>query len=177
MNRFVFSNNRLRWAAAHYAACAFLLLCGFAVNRPARAQQATQKPASQKAAVGPAAAKVDPRFQEADALLQQGRAEEARQKIQSELAKDPKSVEGYNLLGIVCVSLKDNDAALDAFQHALKLDPSSARSKNNLGNLYLSQQKFAAAEKEFREVLRSAPANSDANYNLGLALLATNRPA
>ena len=69
-------------------------------------------------------------------LLQQGRFDEARQQIQTELAKDPKSVEGFNLLGIVCVSQKDFAGALDAFQHALKLAPSSTRTKVNLGNLY-----------------------------------------
>src|SRR5260221_5163517 len=90
--------------------------------------------------------KIDPRFRETQSLLQQGRFEEARQQIQTELAKDPKSVEGFNLLGIVCVSQKDFPCALDAFQHALKLAPSSTRTKVNLGNLYIAQQKLGLAE-------------------------------
>jgi tetratricopeptide (TPR) repeat protein len=119
----------------------------------------------------------DPRFEEAQNLLEQGHPEQAKQKVQDELAKDRKSVEGYNLLGIIEVSEKNFAAALDAFQHALKLNPASSRTKINIGNLYAAQQKLDPAEKEFREVLRVAPANAEANYNLGLILLAKNQPA
>jgi tetratricopeptide (TPR) repeat protein len=121
--------------------------------------------------------KGEPRFAAVEALLQQGRASEAKQRLQDILAQDPKSIEGYNLLGIVCISQKEYDAALDALQHALKLNPSSPRTKNNLGNLYVAQQKLDLAEKEFRDVLRTSPGNSDANYNLGVLLLASSKPA
>ena len=131
----------------------------------------------QKKSPSPPPQKIDPRFQETQFLLQRGRFDEARQQIQTELAKDPKSIEGFNLLGIVCVSQKDFPCALDAFQHALKLAPSSTRTKVNLGNLYIAQQKLDLAEKEFKEVLASAPSNSEANYNLGLIFLSKNQPA
>ena len=109
--------------------------------------------------------------------MQQGRLDEAKRKLQEVLTEDPKSVQGYNLLGIICISQKDYDSASDALQHALKLNPTSPRTKNNLGNLYVTQQKLDLAEKEFRDVLRTSPTNADANYNLGLVLLATNQPA
>jgi len=109
--------------------------------------------------------------------MQQGRLDEAKRKLQEVLAQDPLSIEGYNLLGIVCISQKDYDGASGALQHALKLNPTSSRTKNNLGNLYAAQQKLDLAEKEFRDVLRTSPTNADANYNLGLVLLATNKPA
>jgi tetratricopeptide (TPR) repeat protein len=122
-------------------------------------------------------AKSDPRFNEVEALLQQGRASEAKRRIQDILAQEPKNVEGYNLLGIACISQKDYDGAFAALQHALKLNPASPRSRNNLGNLYVAQGKLDLAEKEFREVLRTSPGNSDANYNLGVVLLGANKPA
>jgi tetratricopeptide (TPR) repeat protein len=134
-------------------------------------------PPQQKKPAAASPQKIDPRFQEAQALLQQGRFDEARQQVQAELTKDPSSVEGFNLLGIICVSEKDNAAALEAFQRALKLAPSSARTKVNLGSLYVAEQKLGLAEKEFREVLATSPANSEANYNLGLILLTKNQPA
>src|SRR6266550_9276496 len=115
----------------------------------------------------PAAAN-DPRLQEAQELLSQGRVEEAKQKIQEQLGQNPKSVEGYNMLGILYTGQKDYENALDAFQHALKLNPNSVRTRINLGNIYIAQEKLGSAEKEFREVLRIEPSNSDANYNLGL---------
>jgi len=121
--------------------------------------------------------RADPRFAEIESLLQQGRPDEAKRKIQDVLAKDPQSVDAYNLLGIVCISQKDYACASQALQHALKLNPASPRTRNNLGNLYIAQQQLGLAEKEFREVLRASPSNADANYNLGLVLLAANKPA
>ncbi len=136
----------------------------------------SQQPAK-KAPAARSASKANPGLQEADALLKQGRLDEAKQKVLSELAANPNSVEAYNLLGIIAVSQKDRDGALDAFQKALKLNPASTRTKNNLGNLYAAEQKLDLAEKEFRDVLRAEPANAEANYNLGLILLARNQPA
>ncbi len=115
-------------------------------------------------------------FQEAEELVQKGELEQAREKIEEQLKLSPSSVEGYNLLGIVCASEKDYDHALGAFQQALNLAPDSIKTHNNLGNLYVTQQKFDRAEEEFTRVLRLAPANRDANYNLGLLLLAKGAP-
>jgi len=116
-------------------------------------------------------------FLEAESLLQQGRLDEAKASVQAELEGDPASVEGYNLLGIICSDQKDFVGAEDAFEHALKLDPKSPRTHNNLGNIFVAQQKLSLAENEFQTVLRLDPANRDANYNLGLLLMAQGRPA
>lgn len=115
-------------------------------------------------------------FADAETLLQQGSFDEAKKKIQEQLALGP-SVEGYNLLGIVFSSQKDYTNALEAFQRALKIDPNSTNTCNNLGNLYVAQDRLDLAEKEFRKVLRLDPANSDGNYNLGVVLMARNLPA
>jgi len=121
-------------------------------------------------------AAIQSRFGEVETLIEQGRLDEARQKLQSQLAASP-SVEGFNLLGIVCGSQKDFPGALDAFQHALTLEPNSLKTHNNLGNLYVAGGKLALAEKEFRTVLRLAPADRDGNFNLGLLLMAKGSPA
>jgi tetratricopeptide (TPR) repeat protein len=120
--------------------------------------------------------KTDARFLEAEALLQQGRIDEAKKKIQEELERNPSSVEGYNLLGIVYTGEKDYASALEAFQYALKLDPNSSRTRNNLGNVYVAQGKLDLAQKEFGKVLRLEPGNRDGNYNLGLVLMAKGLP-
>src|SRR6266478_7272805 len=121
--------------------------------------------------------KIRPHFPEVEDLLRQGLIEQAKEKIQEELKRNPSSVEGHNLLGIIYSDQKDYANALEAFQHALKLDPNSTRTRNNIGNVYVAQGKFDLAEQEFRTVLRTAPANRDANYNLGLVLLAQGSPA
>jgi tetratricopeptide (TPR) repeat protein len=113
---------------------------------------------------------------EAQALISKGDLQQAKEKILEQLRLQPRSVEGYNLLGIVCTAEKDYDEALDAFQKALALAPGSTKTHNNLGNLYVTEQKVDLAEKEFKKTLSLAPANRDANYNLGLLLLAKGTP-
>lgn len=120
--------------------------------------------------------KISPLLQEAEDLLRQGSIDEGKKKIQEELDRDPSSVDGYNLLGIVYTDEKDYANALQAFQQALKFGPNSTRALNNLGNLYVAQNKLDLAEKEFRKALRLEPGNRDGNYNLGLLLMATGSP-
>jgi tetratricopeptide (TPR) repeat protein len=116
-------------------------------------------------------------FKEAEELLSQGSIEQAKEKIQEQLALHPKSVEGYTLLGIAFSAEKDYPKALEAFQQALKIDPNSTKTHNNLGNLYITQGKPDLAQAEFQKTLRIAPNDRDGNYNLGLLLLARNSPA
>jgi tetratricopeptide (TPR) repeat protein len=116
-------------------------------------------------------------FADAQALVHQGRFEEAKDKILEELKKNPSSAEGYILLGLACTQIKNYDEAFDAFQHALKLNPRLVKIHNNLGNLYIAQEKLDLAEAEFRQALRLNPADHDGNYNLGLVLLAKKQPA
>ena len=151
-------------------ALALVLILLFSLEAPA--QQTSVNKTS-----GPPTSKTQPQFQEVEKLLSQGLIEQAKAKIQDVLERDPSSVEGYNLLGIIYSDQKDFTNSLEAFQHALKLDPSSTRTRNNLGNVYIAQGKPDLAEKEFRTVVRVDPANRDANYNLGLVLLAKGHPA
>jgi tetratricopeptide (TPR) repeat protein len=144
---------------------------GAAGQEAAANQQATHSPSNHSSSNGASP------FAEAEALLQQGRLEEAKKKIQEELSQNPSSVEGYSLLGVVCTEEKSYKEALAAFQQGLTLDPHSTGIHNDLGNLYVVQGKIDLAEKEFREVLRLDPTNHDGEYNLGLVFLAKNKPA
>ena len=114
---------------------------------------------------------------QAEALLRQGDAAGAKQKIQEELQLHPRSVTGYNLLGIACSSEKDYEGAREAFEHALRLNPNSVKTHNNLGSLYITENKADLAQKEFETGLRLDPSNSDGNYNLALLLMSTGKTA
>jgi tetratricopeptide (TPR) repeat protein len=118
---------------------------------------------------------ISPNLQQAEALRQQGRLDEAEAKVQQELQQKP-NIEAYNLLGFIYMDQKDSAHAVEAFQQALKIVPGSTRTHNNLGNVYISQGKADLAEKEFRTVLRLDPDNRDANYNLGLLLMSKGSP-
>jgi len=114
---------------------------------------------------------------EAESLFQQGQLAEAKIAVQNFLQSQSSSVDGYNLLGIICSNQQDYDCSLEAFQKALTLNPASSRTHVNLGNLYASAGKTEPAEKEFRKALALAPWDQQANYNLALLLLAQGKAA
>jgi tetratricopeptide (TPR) repeat protein len=114
-------------------------------------------------------------FRQAEQLLQNGSPDQAREKVEQALKLNPRSAEGFNLLGLIYGQEKKYALAADAFQKALRIKPRSTEIHNNFGNTYLLEQKFDAAEKEFRASLSLDPANRDANYNLGMALLSERR--
>jgi tetratricopeptide (TPR) repeat protein len=145
------------------------LLLTALLAKDARAQQApsTKLPARPSKPTPKAASP----FAEGEALLQQGKLEEAKDTLEEDLRQNPSSAEGYGLLGLVCTAEKDYAGALAAFQQGLKLNPRSTGIRNDLGNLYVLQGKLDEGEKEFREVLRLEPRNPEANYDLGLVLL------
>ena len=145
-----------------------ILTCGviFALLQAYASAQATPNPKHSRPS-----SQVPVFVQEAEELLRQGSPEEAKKKLQVQLALHPSSVEGFNLLGILYSGEKDSVHAQEAFEHALKLDPNSARTHNNLGNLYVAEGKLDVAEKEFRTTLRLDPANQDGNFNFGLVLM------
>jgi tetratricopeptide (TPR) repeat protein len=127
---------------------------------------ATTSLAQQKPAQTPPAV-----FQQEQELLRQGHLEEAKSAMLEELKRNPSSVDGYNLLGIIEADAQNYSGALEAFQKALRMDPHSTKTLNNLGNVYVAQKMPDLAVKEFQTVLRLDPANRDAHYNLGLLLL------
>jgi tetratricopeptide (TPR) repeat protein len=121
--------------------------------------------------------KVPSPFADAEALLRQGKLEDAKSRIQEELQQNPSRPEGYGLLGLVYTAEKKYTEALSAFQQGLELNPKSTGIRIDLGNLYVAQGNFDLAEKEFREVVRLNPADNDGNYNLALVLLVKKKPA
>lgn len=135
-----------------------------------------QQPSPAKPPAHPSTKAPSP-FADAEALLQQGNLEEAKQRLQEELRQNPSKPEGYGLLGLVYTAEKNYADALTAFQQGLKLNPKSTGIRNDMGNLYVLQGDLDQAEKEFHEVLRLSPADPDGNYNLGLVLLAKKHPA
>jgi tetratricopeptide (TPR) repeat protein len=137
---------------------------------------AAQQAARTRQTAHPSAKAPSP-FADAEALLQQGKFEEAKSRIQEELQQNPSNAEGYTLLGLVYTAEKNYTDALNAFQQGLKLDPKSTAIRSDLGNLYVLQGNLDQAEKEFREVVRLNPPDHDGNYSLGLVLLGKKQPA
>ena len=96
-------------------------------------------------------------LQQQEALVQQGRLEEAKAATLEELRQSP-SVEGYNLLGIIESEERSYSNAVDAFHKALKLPPPTPpRPTITWATSTWPRRSFDLAEKEFRTVLRLDP--------------------
>ncbi len=116
-------------------------------------------------------------FQQIQTLLQQNRLDEAKDLALETLQRDPRSIEAYNLLGMILSQQQDYSDAINAFKTALQIDPASVKTRNNLGMVYLIEKQIEPAESEFRAVLQRDPVNRDANYNLGVLLMMKADPA
>ena len=162
---------------AHWRPLMIVLLAAVCLPFACASVEAAQQPTATHRPVAQTAANAPSPFAEAEAFLQQGSIEEAKNKTLELIKLHPSSAAGYKLLGIICSQEKDYANALDAFQHALTLDPKSAGLHNNLGNIYLAQEKPDRAEKEFRKALLLDPVNRESNYNLGLVLMTKGKPA
>lgn len=114
---------------------------------------------------------------QAESLFRNGQVSKAKSLVEQFLESHRSSVDGFNLLGIICSSQHDYECSTNALQHALELNPRSAKTHTNLGNVYASAGKTDLAEKEFRKALSTTPSNQEANYNLALLLLAENKPS
>src|SRR5215470_19660929 len=90
------------------------------------------------------------KLDEARQFLLQGNTDAAAVSVQEGLRLAPRSVEGYNLLGLIYDRKRRFDESAKAFQKALDLDPNSPITHTNLGMSYFSQRKFELAEREFR---------------------------
>lgn len=118
----------------------------------------------------------DDSYAPVEALIQQRRFDEAKAATLAELQNHPRSVEGYNLLGIIAADQQDYSGAAAAFKKALQISPNSVKTHNNLGNIYVARKDFDFAETEFKTVLRIDPSNRDGNYNLGVLLMMKGDP-
>jgi len=161
-----------RWRGTHPAGrlLSVGLLCGaflISPGRPLWPQAAAQGTPAEEASRA-----ARQRFQEAEQLLRRGETEKALVAVQAGLEIAPKSVEGWNLLGLAYNLRKDYTQAVAALERALQLDPHSAKTHVNLSSSYFALGKLDLSEQELRAALRESPQDRDAAYNLGMVLLA-----
>jgi len=83
------------------------------------------------------------------------------------ILKDPRSVRGYNNLGIWYEQHGEYDKALAHYQQTIKLAPMFPNPYINIGNVYHKQKKYEPAEKWMKRAIQLDPKSALANYNLG----------
>ena len=110
-----------------------------------------------------------------NALLQNGRVDEAIAHFQKALDLQPNYANAHNNLGNVLLQIGRVDEAIVHFQKALDLQPDHANAHNNLGNALLRKGRVDEAIAHYQRAVDILPDSADAHYNLGNALLQRGR--
>jgi tetratricopeptide (TPR) repeat protein len=121
------------------------------------------------------ALKLDPKHQKswlnsARVLLEQGRADEALERVQTAIEQDSASAEAWRVLGRALVELGNIDEAVEADRHAIALDERDVWAMNNLGLIYIQQGQYIEALPPLARATQLKPGAPVFQNNLGQAL-------
>ena len=105
-----------------------------------------------------------------NALLEQGRLDDAARQYLAGIAADPTHLPSRNSLGAVRERQGRLDEAAAEFQAAVRLDPGFADGHFNLGSVRLAQGRAEDAASHYRDTLALEPDHGAARTNLGHAL-------
>jgi tetratricopeptide (TPR) repeat protein len=109
---------------------------------------------------------LDRQYQLAVSNYDSGKYAEAAGQLEKLLPYATKSSPVHELLGMVYVSLSQQDKAIEQLKVAVQLKPDWAEARTNLGAALLQSGKTALAEEQFKKAVSLEPTNYDANHNL-----------
>ena len=113
---------------------------------------------------------VEAHYNLAEALVSQGRLDEAAGHYAEALRLDPDLKSAHNNLGNIFTSRGQLEPATVQYREELKINPDLAEAHCNLAKLLFAQGQLEPAITHYREALRFKPGWSEAHNNLGLAL-------
>lgn len=108
-------------------------------------------------------------------LLEEGRYEEAVERLQTATTLMVTNADAWNYLGVACQSANQPAAAVNAYQRALLLNHDLTEAHYNLGCLWTEQGRWDFAKSEFTAVTLTRPSYVDGWLKLGSAQLHTAR--
>ena len=146
---FFFSTSACNCAKGGLYAVLGFLLCAFAAAQDSSKQN------------------LDRQYQAAVSDYEGGRYPQAADELEKLLPYAPRSYELHELLGMVYVSLAQNDKAIDHLKTAVQIKPELAEARINLGATLAHAGKPEWAAEQFQKAVTLAPGNYDANHNLG----------
>ena len=91
---------------------------------------------------------------QAEILLNQGCAAEAAVLCEKVIRREPLSVAGHYLLGIIHRTLEEEDQAVEMFKRVVCLRPRHALARFHLGELYVRRNEREAARREYANAIR-----------------------
>src|SRR5688572_9188933 len=112
-----------------------------------------------------------------EVLLLSRRFEDAKARVATLLAKNPKDVEALLLHANALAALRDPAGAITEIEEALKVDPTSSRAFVNLGAVRMRSGEAKEAEAAFRKAIELEPASMDAKLAYANFLWAAERAA
>jgi tetratricopeptide (TPR) repeat protein len=92
------------------------------------------------------------------------------------LGRDPNAAGTWTNLGLAELSVKQLDAATDAFRHAVSADPSNAQAWQGLGAAAVGRDVRTAIDA-WQHAERLQPRDYDLLFNLGMVLADSDHPA
>lgn len=110
----------------------------------------------------------DPRqmLQQATALKNEGRYEEAERLLKEILRLNPNSAEAHHLLGLVYCFTGYFDESIQELETSVRLNPDAIQPRLDLALTYSMLGYEPEAKREFEEVLRRDPTNEMARRQI-----------
>ena len=96
----------------------------------------------------------------------QGQPKSAKKYYDLAIKFNPKDVDAYNNLALVCQQLNNFKCVTDSYENALRLKPDGWESHYGLGNFYDEQGKYAQAEQQYRLAMQKSNQAVNAVNNL-----------
>jgi tetratricopeptide (TPR) repeat protein len=106
----------------------------------------------------------------ANALLDEGKSDEAMEEVELSLRINPGYPEAHATKGHIYAKRKDYEQAVACYREALRLDASYGDAYTSLADALIKQNKAVEAENAAREALRLSPLSLPAHYTLATAL-------
>ena len=106
-------------------------------------------------------------FSDVRRLLKQGQTLEALQKVDAQIAKQPKELQGRFLKGLILVEMGRSTEAIGVFRDLTEEFPEQPEPYNNLAVLYAQQKQYNMALTVLEMAVRTHPGYAIAHENLG----------
>jgi protein O-GlcNAc transferase len=116
------------------------------------------------------AAQTQAQFQQAMALHQNGRLQEAEAIYLQILKFQPKHIDSLHLLGVIAFQTKNYQSAVDLIGQAIEVYPNAAEFYSNRGNALLELKQQKAAVADYDKAISLKPDYAQAYNNRGSAL-------
>ncbi len=106
-------------------------------------------------------------LQQVQQMLAAGRAQQALERADAQLAKNPRDAQMRFVRGVILTEMKRTDEARDAFQRLTEDFPELPEPYNNLAVLYAGEGRLDSARAALEMALTAAPNYGTALENLG----------